>query len=46
MVCSRCVMVVKQELVKQKLQPAIVSMGEVELYKPASEKQLQQLNGR
>lgn len=46
MVCSRCVMVVKQELVKQKLQPAIVSMGEVELQKPASEKQLLQLNSR
>ena len=46
MVCNRCVMVVKQELVKQKLQPAIVSMGEVELQKPVSEKQLLQLNNR
>lgn len=44
MVCSRCVMVVKQELVKQKLQPAIVSMGEVELQKSVSEKQLLQLD--
>ncbi len=46
MVCSRCVMVVKAELVKQKLQPAIVTMGEAELQKPASAKQLLQLNNR
>jgi AraC family transcriptional regulator len=46
MVCSRCVMVVKQELVDLKLQPAIVSMGEIELQKPASQKQLMQLNSR
>lgn len=44
MVCSRCVMVVKQQLLKQKLQPAIVSMGEVELQKPLSQTQLLQLN--
>lgn len=46
MVCNRCIMVVKQVLAKLKLQPAIVSMGEVELQKPASEKQLLQLNDR
>ncbi|MFZ1371942.1 MAG: helix-turn-helix domain-containing protein [Ferruginibacter sp.] len=46
MVCNRCIMVVKQELVKLKLQPAIVSLGEVELQKPASAKQLVQLNER
>lgn len=46
MVCNRCVMVVKEVLIRQKLQPAIVSMGEVELQKPASEKQLLQLNSR
>ena len=46
MVCNRCIMVVKQVLTKLKLQPAIVSMGEVELQKPASEKQLLQLNNR
>lgn len=46
MVCNRCIMVVKQELVKLKLQPAIVNLGEVELQKPASGKQLLQLNER
>ena len=46
MVCNRCIMVVKEELVKQKLQPAIVTMGEAELQKPASAKQLLQLNNR
>lgn len=46
MVCSRCIMVVKQELLNLKMQPAIVNMGEVELQKPISEKQLLQLNER
>lgn len=40
MVCNRCVIVVKQELEKMKLKAANVSMGEVELAKPASAKQL------
>ncbi len=40
MVCNRCVMVVKQELEKMRLRAANVSMGEVELAKPASAKQL------
>lgn len=40
MVCNRCVIVVKQELEKMKLRAANVSMGEVELAKPASAKQL------
>ncbi len=46
MVCNRCIMVVKQELQKLKLQPAIVNLGEVELNKTPSEKQLMQLNDR
>ena len=46
MVCNRCIMVVKQELEKQKLLPALVSMGEVELAKPATDKQLKNLNER
>lgn len=46
MVCNRCVMVVKQELGKLKLLPALVSMGEVELSKPATDKQLQSLNDK
>ena len=44
MVCNRCIMVVKQELENMKLQPLHVAMGEVELKKPLSEKQEQQLN--
>lgn len=40
MVCNRCILVVKQELEKVKLKAANVSMGEVELTKPASAKQL------
>lgn len=46
MVCNRCVMVVKQELEKLKLHPARVSMGEVELSKEATDKQLVNLNVR
>ncbi|MBK9958902.1 MAG: AraC family transcriptional regulator [Chitinophagaceae bacterium] len=46
MVCNRCIMVVKQELEKLKLLPALVSMGEVELSKPATDKQLQNLDER
>ncbi len=46
MVCNRCVLVVKQELEKLKLLPAKVSMGEVELSKPATDKQLLNLNER
>lgn len=46
MVCNRCVLVVQQELDKLKLLPAMVSMGEVELSKPATEKQLSDLNKR
>lgn len=40
MVCNRCIMVVKQELEKMKLQASHVSMGEVELSKPPTAKQL------
>ncbi len=46
MVCNRCVMVVKQELEKLKLLPALVTMGEVELSKPATDKQIKSLNER
>ena len=46
MVCNRCVLVVKQELEKLKLQTAQVNMGEVELIKTPSSKQLQQLDTR
>ncbi|HMT74850.1 MAG TPA: AraC family transcriptional regulator [Chitinophagaceae bacterium] len=46
MVCNRCVIVVKQELEKMKLRAANVSMGEVELAKPASAKQLNDFSVR
>ena len=46
MVCNRCIMVVKQELAKQKLLPALVSMGEVEVSKSATVKQLKTLDER
>ena len=46
MVCNRCVLVVKQELEKLNLLPAIVNLGEVELSKPATAEQLTNLNSR
>lgn len=46
MVCNRCIMVVKQELEALGLQPLHVSMGEVELSKQPSAKQMQQLISR
>lgn len=46
MVCNRCVMVVKQELEKMKLKIVNVSMGEVELVKPTSAKQLSDISVR
>lgn len=46
MVCNRCVIVVKQELEKLKMLPALVTMGEVELSNPATDKQLKSLNER
>lgn len=46
MVCNRCVLVVKQELEKLKLQPLSVTMGEVELKEPLTANLLQQLNER
>ena len=46
MVCNRCIMVVKQELVNMKLQPLHVVMGEVELKKSLTAKQEDQLNER
>lgn len=44
MVCNRCILVVKQELEKLKLQPSQVVLGEVDLVKAPTEKQLTQLN--
>ena len=46
MFCNRCVMVVKQKLEKMKLKIVNVSMGEVELVKPASAKQLSDISVR
>ena len=46
MVCNRCIMAVKQEFEKMKLTPIRVAMGEVEIKKPLTEKQEQQLNER
>lgn len=46
MVCNRCIMVVKQELENLKLKPLNVSMGEAELSKQPSVKQMQELNSR
>lgn len=46
MVCNRCIMVVKQELEALGLQPLHVSMGEAELKKQPTAKQMQQLNSR
>jgi AraC family transcriptional regulator len=44
MVCQRCILVVKQELEKLKLQPLQVVLGEVDLAKLPTGKQLGQLN--
>jgi AraC family transcriptional regulator len=44
MVCQRCVLVVKQELEKLKLQPLQVVLGEVDLAKAPTDNQLSQLN--
>lgn len=46
MVCNRCIMVVKEELEKLKLHPSSVNMGEVELSKLPTERQLHSLNER
>jgi AraC family transcriptional regulator len=43
MVCNRCIMVVQQEFEKAGLKPVAVSMGEVEISKEPSGKQLQQI---
>ena len=44
MVCSRCILVIIQELEKLKLQPSQVILGEVKLINPASDIQLIQLD--
>ncbi len=46
MVCNRCILVVKQELEILGLKPLHVSMGEAELKKQPTAKQMQQLNSR
>jgi len=44
MVCNRCKMVVKSELLKFGLQPSIVELGEVEIMEKLNEQQKKQLN--
>ncbi len=44
MVCNRCILVIQQELGKLKLQASHVSLGEIELVKPPTPKQLQELD--
>lgn len=46
MVCNRCITAVKQELENLHLSPVTISLGEVELAKTPSEKQLAQLKIR
>ena len=46
MVCSRCIMVVKQEFEKAGIKPLEVNMGEVVLSKPVSESQLKNIDSR
>lgn len=44
MVCQRCVLVVKQVMEKLDLHPSQVALGEVELEKPPTDRQLDQLS--
>ena len=44
MVCNRCIVSVSQALERLKLHPIKVSLGEVELDKPPTDKQLDKLN--
>lgn len=46
MVCSRCIMVVKQEFEKAGMKPLEVNMGEVILINPVSESQLKSIDRR
>jgi AraC family transcriptional regulator len=46
MVCSRCILVVKQEMDKLKLRPLQITLGEVILDHTPSDQQLTQLNQR
>lgn len=46
MVCNRCVMAVRQELEKLSLEVKSIALGEVELQKQPSEKQITALNKR
>lgn len=43
MVCNRCILVIKQELEKLKLQAGLIMLGEVRLIKETTAKQLTQL---
>lgn len=45
MVCNRCILVVKQELGRLRIQASKISLGEVELVNELSSKQIEQLNG-
>ncbi len=44
MVCNRCILVLQQELAKLQLTARHISLGEIELAKPATARQLQLLN--
>ena len=46
MVCTRCIMIVKQELENLGLKPIFVAMGEAELGKLPTANQMQELNSR
>ncbi len=46
MVCNRCIMVVQQEFEKAGIKPLLVNMGEVQLSKELTEKQLENINNR
>jgi AraC family transcriptional regulator len=44
MVCNRCILVVRQELEKLNMLPALVTMGEIQFTEPPSTQQLRLLN--
>lgn len=44
MVCNRCIMVVKDQLLKSGLEPTEVSLGEIEIKDPLSKDKLESLN--
>ncbi|MBE7170417.1 MAG: helix-turn-helix transcriptional regulator [Williamsia sp.] len=46
MVCNRCIMVVRQEFEKAGINPVAVTMGEVELSKPLTDEELNDMDER